>query len=56
LRDPRGYAIKFYTEEGNLDIPGLNFPVFWIRDGIRFPDLVRSLKPNPVTGIQEFWS
>lgn len=55
LRDPRGFALKFYTEEGNYDIVGLNFPVFFIRDGIRFPDMIRSLKPNPVTGVQEWW-
>jgi catalase len=50
LRDPRGFAIKFYTEEGNYDIVGLNFPIFFIRDGIRFPDMIRSLKPNPING------
>eukprot|EP00128_Syssomonas_multiformis_P012595 Colp12_sorted_trinity150504_noHs@28683 len=55
LRDPRGFAVKFYTEEGNYDIVGLNFPVFFIRDGIRFPEMIRSLKPNPVTGVQEWW-
>jgi len=55
LRDPRGFAIKFYTQEGNYDIVGLNFPVFFIRDGIRFPEMIRALKPNPVTGVQEWW-
>ena len=43
LRDPRGFAIKFYTERGNYDIVGLNFPVFFIRDGIKFPDMVKML-------------
>jgi catalase len=51
LRDPRGFAIKFYTEEGNYDIVGLSFPIFFIRDGIRFPEMIRSLKPNPVDGL-----
>eukprot|EP00300_Choanocystis_sp_HF-7_P024173 c25581_g1_i1.p1 GENE.c25581_g1_i1~~c25581_g1_i1.p1 ORF type:complete len:602 (+),score=123.00 c25581_g1_i1:44-1807(+) len=55
LRDPRGFALKFYTEEGNYDIVGLNFPVFFIRDGVRFPDMIRSLKPNPKSGLQEWW-
>lgn len=51
LRDPRGFALKMYTEEGNYDIVGLNFPVFFIRDGIRFPEMIRALKPNPVNGL-----
>jgi len=55
LRDPRGFALKFYTDEGNYDIVGLNFPVFFIRDGIQFPEMIRSLKPNPVSGVQEWW-
>lgn len=55
LRDPRGFALKFYTEEGNYDVVGLNFPVFFIRDGIKFPQMIRSLKPNPVTGQQQWW-
>ncbi|XP_004366029.2 catalase isozyme 2 [Capsaspora owczarzaki ATCC 30864] len=55
LRDPRGFALKFYSQEGNYDIVGLNFPVFFIRDGIRFPEMIRSLKPNPLTGVQEWW-
>lgn len=55
LRDPRGFAIKFYTEEGNYDIVGLSFPIFFIRDGIRFPEMIRSLKPNPVDGLQAWW-
>ena len=58
LRDPRGFAVKFYTEEGNLDIVGLNFPVFFIRDAMKFPDLLHSLKPAPDTGVKDnarFW-
>lgn len=46
LRDPRGFALKFYTEQGNYDIVGLDFPIFFIRDGIRFPEMIRSLKPS----------
>eukprot|EP01062_Namystynia_karyoxenos_P016440 TRINITY_DN15_c0_g1_i4.p1 TRINITY_DN15_c0_g1~~TRINITY_DN15_c0_g1_i4.p1 ORF type:complete len:573 (+),score=251.19 TRINITY_DN15_c0_g1_i4:93-1721(+) len=55
LRDPRGFALKLYTEEGNYDIVGLNFPIFFIRDGIRFPEMIRALKPNPLRGVQEWW-
>jgi catalase len=55
LRDPRGFAVKFYTREGNWDLVGNNFPVFFIRDGMKFPDMVHSLKPNPKTHIQENW-
>ena len=55
LRDPRGFALKMYTEEGNMDIVGLNFPIFFIRDGVRFPDMIRALKPNPLRGVQEWW-
>ncbi|MGC3836949.1 catalase [Moritella viscosa] len=53
LRDPRGFATKFYTDEGNWDLVGLNMPVFFIRDAIKFPDMVHSLKPSPVTNIQD---
>ncbi|MGM0754306.1 MAG: catalase [Bacillota bacterium] len=53
LRDPRGFAVKFYTEEGNWDFVGNNLPVFFIRDAMKFPDMVHSLKPNPQTNIQE---
>jgi catalase len=55
LRDPRGFAVKFYTREGNFDMVGNNLPVFFIRDGIKFPDMVHALKPNPKTHIQEPW-
>jgi len=53
LRDPRGFATKFYTEEGNWDLVGNNLPVFFIRDAIKFPDMVHSLKPSPVTNKQD---
>ncbi|MBI2688413.1 MAG: catalase [Acidobacteria bacterium] len=52
-RDPRGFATKFYTEEGNYDIVGNHLPVFFIRDAIKFPDMVHSLKPSPVTNKQD---
>jgi len=52
-RDPRGFAVKFYTEEGNYDIVGNHLPVFFIRDAIKFPDMVHSLKPAPDTNIQD---
>jgi len=53
LRDPRGFAVKFYTEQGNWDLVGNNFPVFFIRDAMKFPDMVHSLKPDPVTNLQD---
>ncbi|MBJ6762740.1 catalase [Myxococcaceae bacterium JPH2] len=53
LRDPRGFALKFYTDEGNWDLVGNNLPVFFIRDAIKFPDMVHSLKPSPVTNRQD---
>lgn len=53
LRDPRGFATKFYTSEGNWDLVGNNLPVFFIRDAIKFPDMVHSLKPAPHTNIQD---
>lgn len=53
LRDPRGFAVKFYTEQGNWDLVGNNFPTFFIRDAIKFPDMVHAFKPNPQTSIQE---
>ena len=47
-RDPRGFAIKFYTEDGNWDLVGNNLGVFFIRDAIKFPDVIHALKPDPV--------
>ncbi|QSO50784.1 catalase [Alicyclobacillus curvatus] len=61
-RDPRGNAIKFYTEEGNYDIVGNNTPVFFIRDPLKFPDFIHSQKRNPQTNLKDpnavwdFWS
>ncbi|TQM72194.1 catalase [Actinomadura hallensis] len=52
-RDPRGFAIKFYTEDGNWDLVGNNLAVFFIRDAIKFPDVIHALKPDPVTFRQE---
>jgi catalase len=46
-RDVRGFAVKFYTAEGNVDLVGNNMPVFFIQDGIKFPDLIHAVKPHP---------
>ena len=46
-RDVRGFAVKFYTEDGNWDIVGNNMPVFFIQDAMKFPDLVHAVKPEP---------
>ncbi|MFE3870492.1 catalase [Flavobacterium sp. ZS1P70] len=46
-RDPRGFAVKFYTEEGNYDLVGNNIPVFFIQDALKFPDLIHAVKPEP---------
>ena len=46
-RDVRGFAVKFYTSEGNYDLVGNNIPVFFIQDGIKFPDLIHAVKPEP---------
>lgn len=46
-RDVRGFAVKFYTEEGNYDLVGNNMPVFFIQDAIKFPDLIHAVKPEP---------
>ncbi len=57
-RDPRGFAVKFYTEDGNYDLVGNNLPVFFIRDAVKFPDMVHSFKPAPDTNIPDsnrFW-
>ena len=53
LRDPRGFAVKFYTEDGNWDLVGNNLKVFFIRDAMNFPDLVHAFKPDPVTNRQD---
>ncbi len=62
VRDPRGFAVKFYTEEGNYDIVGNNTPVFFIRDAIKFPDFIHTQKRHPQTHLKnptavwDFWS
>lgn len=53
LRDPRGFAVRFYSDQGNWDLVGNNLPVFFIRDAIKFPDMVHSLKPSPITNVQD---
>lgn len=61
-RDIRGFAVKFYTEEGNWDVVGNNTPVFFFRDPLRFPDLNHAVKRDPRTGMRsannnwDFWS
>jgi len=57
-RDPRGFALKFYTEEGNYDMVGNNTPVFFIRDALKFPDFIHTQKRNPATNLKDpdmFW-
>ncbi|KIL48208.1 catalase [Jeotgalibacillus soli] len=51
-RDPRGFAVKFYTEDGNWDLVGNNLKIFFIRDPIKFPDMIHAFKPDPVTNVQ----
>ncbi|WP_159980560.1 MULTISPECIES: catalase [unclassified Novosphingobium] len=53
MRDPHGFAVKFYTDQGNWDLVGNNLPIFFIRDAIQFPDMIHSLKPSPVTNKQD---
>jgi len=61
-RDPRGFAVKFYTEEGNWDMVGNNTPVFFIKDPLKFPDFIHTQKRNPQTHLKDpnavwdFWS
>lgn len=52
VRDIRGFAVKFYTAEGNYDLVGNHIPVFPIRDPLQFPDLVHALKPDPVSNVR----
>ena len=52
-RDVRGFAVKFYTDEGNWDIVGNNIPVFFIQDAMKFPDLIHSVKPEPHNGMPQ---
>lgn len=53
VRDARGFATKFYTEEGNYDLVGNNIPVFFIQDAIKFPDLAHAFKPDPDNDIPQ---
>ncbi|MET0322932.1 MAG: catalase [Duganella sp.] len=53
VRDVRGFAVKFYTDEGNWDLVGNNMPVFFIQDAMKFPDLIHSVKPEPNNGIPQ---
>ena len=62
VRDPRGFAMKFFTEEGNWDLVGNNTPVFFVRDPLKFQDFIHSQKRDPRTGLRDptmqwdFWS
>lgn len=62
VRDPRGFAVRFYTGEGNWDLVGNNTPIFFIRDPLKFPDFIHSQKRHPATGLRnaamqwDFWS
>merc|ERR1711998_308232 len=53
VRDPRGFAVKFYTEEGNWDMVGNNTPIFFIRDPILFPSFIHTQKRNPSTHCKD---
>jgi catalase len=53
VRDVRGFATKFYTSEGNFDLVGNNIPVFFIQDGIKFPDVIHAVKPEPANEIPQ---
>ncbi|WP_010676843.1 catalase [Bacillus timonensis] len=50
-RDPRGFAVKFYTEDGNWDLVGNNLKIFFIRDAMKFPDMIHAFKPDPVSNL-----
>jgi catalase len=52
-RDVRGFAVKFYTSEGNFDLVGNNIPVFFIQDAMKFPDVIHSVKPEPDRGFPQ---
>lgn len=62
VRDPRGFSVKFYTDEGNYDLVGNNTPIFFIRDAIKFPDFIHTQKRDPQTNLKDanmvwdFWS
>jgi catalase len=52
-RDPRGFAVKFYTEDGNWDLVGNNLKIFFIRDAMKFPDMIHAFRADPVTNMQD---
>jgi len=54
-RDPRGFSLKFYTEEGNWDLVGNNTPIFFIRDPLKFSDFIHTQKPDPGTHLKPHW-
>ncbi|MDB5316458.1 MAG: katE [Rhodospirillales bacterium] len=54
-RDPRGFAVKLKTVDGNWDLVGNNLKIFFIRDAIKFPDMIHAFKPDPITNRQEAW-
>ena len=62
FRDLRGFALKFYTNEGNYDLVGNNTPIFWVRDPMKFQDFIRSQKRMPDTNLRDnnmqwdFWT
>ena len=62
MRDPRGFALKFYTDEENFDLVGNNTPVFFVRDATKFQDFIHSQKRQPDTGLRDnnmqwdFWT
>jgi catalase len=62
VRDPRGFSLRFYTEQGNYDLVGNNTPIFFLQDPLKFPDFIHSQKRDPHTGVTEpenvfdFWS
>jgi catalase len=53
VRDVHGFAVRWYTDEGNFDIVGNNIPVFFIQDAIKFPDLIHAVKPKPDSEIPQ---
>ncbi len=56
IRDVRGFAVKFYTEQGNYDIVGNNTPIFFINDPLKFPDFIHSQKRDPRSHKRDFWA
>lgn len=53
VRDVRGFAMKFYTPEGNWDLVGNNIPVFFIQDAVKFPDIIHAVKPEPHNDVPQ---